>query len=107
MNDPSTKRKMRPRDPVASVPTSISQLTSLVNAGIDARRFLEFVRTHKIPATKVGKLVVVDAGDLRQALRDAALVHVEELTPDTTSEDDDDNLLSADDVLRKIGHHRT
>lgn len=107
MSMPAPKRQMRPREPIATSPLAISQLTSLQHAGIDGRRFLELVRARGIRSTKVGKLVVVEADVLRAALREGGVVRDSEPTPQTEVDDDsEDAPVTADEVLARIGHKR-
>ncbi len=87
--------------PVAVAPVAISQHTAAAHGFKNARAFLEFVGTHKVPHVRNGKTVLVAADDLRAALRDLRVTcAAPALVPDVQPE-------TADDVLRLVGMRRS
>lgn len=104
---PRRPRKLQDRPPIVVAPTHVSQLTCRELLGIDARRFLEFVRSRSIPAARVGKLVVAELADVRESLRDLrAEVSAVPETESHESGTDDDQPETVDEVLRLIGERR-
>lgn len=94
-----SKRITTPREPVALVPIFVSQLTSLHVLGIDARRFREAFSKHP-NASRVGKLLVVDVADARDALR---ALRIDGADNDSTPEDEPRDV---DAVLAQLGRRR-
>lgn len=107
----SQRRQTRPRAPIAVAPLTVSQLNIEAVTGINPRRFLEWLGANpSVPRTRVGKLVVVEAGALLTRLAELAaptgdssdLAAVLDDQPD-----DDTDLASVDAVLKACGRRRT
>jgi hypothetical protein len=103
---PRTPRKLRPREPIATAPTHVSQLTCVQIAGIDARRFLELLGDHpEVPRAAVGRLRIVAVDDLRALL--ARLATTATAGGDDVAEDDDGAPMTPDAVLARVGMRRS
>lgn len=103
-----TARKLKPRKPATVAAVLVSQLTSLEIAGIDADRFLAFVRDQNVRRAKVGKLVLVELADLLEAVRkvaDAGAEQPDDAHPPERVEADQPG--SADDFLARLGMRRS
>ena len=84
-------------------PEAVSQLTCLAVLGIDARRYLEFVRAHPgLLRNKLGKLVVVRVDDFLAELRRSAGEPVELEAIEVLDEVPED----ADAILASLGRRR-
>jgi hypothetical protein len=99
-----TERKTRPRPPIVTAPLSITQLNCLPLTGIDPRRFLEFTATHRVPRTRIGKLVCVDAEDFRRAIHQHGVVDAHDDRPAFVREERQPETV--DEVLALIGRRR-
>jgi len=73
--------------------------------GIDARRYLDLIREHDLPRTRVGKLVLVEVRVISSLLSQLAVDA--DNTPTEPAVDDDDAPTTADDVLARIGRRST
>jgi hypothetical protein len=103
-------RKLRPRDPVATMPVTVTQLTCMPILGIDARRFLDFVASSKVPHAKIGRLRVVDVVVMREHLARASSVAADapgDQVDDDDLDEDDAAPETPDGVLARIGRRRT
>jgi hypothetical protein len=101
-------RTLRPRAAVAVRPEFVSQLTSLSMLGIQPRLFLERV----VPlcggaVVRLGKLRLVALDTVVDALQKLALSSDAGAPADVVSEDDDDEITSADAFLARLGRRRT
>lgn len=98
------KRATKPRDPIATAPTHVSQLNVTPIVGIDARRYLDLLVAHpEVPRAAVGRLRIVALEDLRSLLSRIATTSTTETAVDT---DTDDAPMTADAVLSRIGMRR-
>ena len=103
---PGQRARPRARVRVAEAPpvtpVAVSQLTSLAVLGIDERRFRETFGKHP-KASRVGKLLVIDVADARDALRSMRGAP----TCDASTESaDDDGPRDVDEVLARPGRRR-
>lgn len=97
---------MRPREPVAVYPIAISQLNCEAVAGINPRRFLDWLAAHpKIPRARIGRLAIVEASVFLAHLAEiSACAGVE---PVERAEPDDDEVPeTVDGVLARLGLRR-
>jgi hypothetical protein len=101
---PPQRRKLRSRAPVAVAPLLISQLNSEPAAGINGDRFLDVVRSRKIAHSRVGKLVLVEAEVLLDALRHLPLEREDAL--DTSEPSEQLEPSTVDGVLQALGRRR-
>jgi hypothetical protein len=97
------------RAPVVVAPLTVSQLNVEAVAGINPRRFLEWLAANpSVPRTRVGKLVLVEAGALLARLSELAASDGEAAAPSLDGQPDNDaDLASVDAVLRACGRRRT
>ena len=106
-------RRLRPRAPIATAPSHVSQLTVEALFGVDSRRFLELLRDHanELTVTAIGKLRVVSVDDLRELLSRLALAssstRVEVDADAGDADNDDDQPATADEVLARLGRRRS
>lgn len=103
---PNPKRKLRPRERISVTPLAVSQLNVEPIFGINAGRYLEILPRLGIRVSRVGKLRVVDAAELRDAL--ARLAAEPQPAEDDVADEPDDPLedaqpRSVDDVLACLG----
>ena len=100
-------RKLRPREAVTTSAFFVSQLTCVPLLGIDARRYLDLVREHDLPRTRVGKLVLVEVRVISSLLSHLAVDGDSASTEPTVVVDDDDEPTTVDGVLARIGRVST
>jgi hypothetical protein len=107
------KRALRPRatDALRVEPIAITDRTAPALTGLEGPVFRAFVLAHAIPHVLHGRRMVVDAEVFRAALADAARATdsaAESHEPDTSPSDegDDDETISADRLLRRLGRER-
>lgn len=96
------KRAVNPRSEIAVRSIMVSQLTSEVVLGCNARRYLEeivpVVEARGFPVARVGKLRIASVDDVERAL--LAPVEADAAPPAPVSHDTPDNVA---DVLAKLG----
>lgn len=100
-----SKRNTKPREPVQLAPIAVSQLTCLAVLGIDERRFRETFGDHP-KATRVGKLLVLDVADVRDALRSMRSTETANDAAPSAEVEPDDGPRDVDDVLARLGRQR-
>lgn len=102
-------RELRPREPIATVPSHVSQLNCTPILGIDPRRYLEFLREARIPHARVGKLRIAELHVLRDRLQKLAtstrvdVAAVDDEQEYALVEVDEEQPESVDAVLAKLG----
>jgi hypothetical protein len=101
------KRAVKPRAPVVVRPAHVSQLNCEAILGIDPRRFLELLVPRCAHVSIVGKLRVISVEDADDALRSLATDSSELAATEVDVNGDDDEIGTADDVLRRLGRRRT
>ena len=104
-------RKLRPREPITTAPSHVSQLNCAPLLGIDPRRFLDFLRAEQIPHACIGKLRIAEVEVLRDRLRKLSTSTGVDIEQEDLGEaramGDDDQPRSVDAVLAKLGRRRT
>jgi hypothetical protein len=102
-SEPSTPRKLKPRPLLSVRPSFVSQLTVFVIFGISPRKFLEAVVPRCARVSRIGRTVLVAIDEAERVVRDLAADRAAEVEPEHTSNDDDHQPRSVNDVLRVIG----
>ncbi len=105
-------RTLRSREPITTAPSHVSQLNCMPILGIDARRYLEFIREYEVPHACVGKLRVAELHVLRDRLRQLATSTTLDVADDLDVQgiepcNEDDQPETVDAVLAKLGRRST
>ncbi|MGH7440509.1 MAG: hypothetical protein ACRENE_32875 [Polyangiaceae bacterium] len=107
------KRALKPRrtDALRVEPIAITDRTAPALTGLESSVFRAFVLAHAIPHVRHGRRMIVDAEVFRGALVHAArstggtaVSHAPDANP--ADEDADDEPVSADRLLRRLGRER-
>ena len=70
---PHGTRRLRPPAPIVVAPLAVSQLNVEAVAGINARRYLNWLASHpEVPRARIGRLAIVEASVLLAHLGDLA-----------------------------------
>lgn len=99
-------RPIRPRAAIPITPACVTQRTCEATLGLDERRYLDLYRSHP-RARRVGRLLVLELADAIEHLRSMpAATPTDDVDVIDEDDDRDDEITTADDVLRSIGYRR-